>query len=81
MFIILGALLVLTPTISEHLYRQSVQALILHPAENHATPMYSQFNARMGHHYQLGYWSAGTAVIGIAFLVCRHRKPQKHGCT
>jgi hypothetical protein len=79
-FMMLGALLVLTPTISEHLYRQSVQALISHPAVN-LTTMYSHFSARMGHHYELGYWSAGMAVIGVAFLIWRHRTAQQNGST
>ena len=79
-FMILGALLVLTPTISEHLYRQSVQALISHPAVN-LTTMYSHFSARMGHHDQLGYWSAGLAVLGVAFLIWRRRTAQQCACT
>jgi len=74
--VMLGTLLLMTPAFSDHLVWQRVQALISHDRGNGAT-MYSYFAARMDNHYQLGYWSAGAAVIGLAFLIWRHRTPHQ----
>jgi len=77
-FIVLGALLIMTPALSDHLYWQSVQTLISKGPVNDGT-MYCYFSARMGYHYQLGFWSAGAAMVGVALLVLRPGKTQQNG--
>jgi len=66
--IMMGALLILTPTISDSFIGQSFRSLISHPTSNLAA-IYGQFNAKMGYYDQLAYWSTGVATICAAFLV------------
>ena len=70
--IMMGALLILTPTISDYYTGQGFRSLVLQPTSNLST-MYGQFNAKMGYYEQLGYWTTGVVVICTAFLVRRRR--------
>jgi hypothetical protein len=64
--IIMGALLVMTPALSDYLHRQSFLALISRPGLDMAT-LYRDFSAQMDYHYQFGCWLTGSLMVGAAF--------------
>jgi hypothetical protein len=61
--IIMGALLVMTPAISDALYQRNVVALMNRSGVTSVT-----LAGQMSRFYRLGCWLTGTGMIGVAVL-------------
>jgi hypothetical protein len=61
--IIMGALLVVTPALSDYLYQRNIVDLMLQPRINSVS-----LDGKMGDLYRIGCWLTGSAMVGIAVL-------------
>jgi len=68
--IIMGAMLVMTPTLSEYFHRQSFMAEFSRPGVD-VTSLYRDFTSQMDYRYQFGCWLTGSLMVCAAFLVRR----------
>jgi len=75
--LLIGALFIITPALSDHVYWQRFLGEISNPGVN-ATPLYTYFTARMDGHSQLAFWSTGfSAVLAAALFFRRRSVPSK----
>ena len=70
--IVTGALLIMAPALSDHVYWQRFLAQVSNPNVG-GPPVYSYFTARMDGNSQLAFWSTGVAVLSAAFFFRRRR--------
>jgi len=75
-FIVLGALLIMTPALSDHLYWQSVQTLISKGPVNGGT-MYGYFSARWGIITSLAFGRRAQRWSVLLFSSCDPEKLNK----
>jgi hypothetical protein len=61
--IIVGALLIMTPVLSDHLHESNVVALLSRDSIKQVT-----LTGQMSEMYRFGCWLTGSAMIGVAVL-------------
>ena len=69
--IIMGALLVITPAISDFLYQRNVVELMTRPGVTQVTLL-----GQMSNWYRFGCWLSGAGMVGIAVLCSL--SPRRH---
>jgi hypothetical protein len=63
-FVIMGALVVMTPALSDFFFQRNLVALLSRPGITNVN-----LDGKMGDLYRIGCWSTGTAMIGIVILI------------
>jgi hypothetical protein len=61
--IIMGALLVMTPALSDYLFQRNLVALLSKPGITTAN-----LDGKMGDLYRIGCWLTGSLIVGVAVL-------------
>jgi uncharacterized membrane protein YjgN (DUF898 family) len=61
--IIMGALLVMTPAVSDYLFQRNVVALMTHSGYTSVS-----LDGKMGDLYRIGCWLTGSVMVGVAVL-------------
>ena len=71
--IIVGALLIMTPVLADHLHESNVVALLSRDNVRQVT-----LNGQMGDAYRFGCWLTGSAMIAVAVLagLAARRSPE-----
>jgi hypothetical protein len=69
--IIMGALLVMTPALSDYLYQRNVVALMDRQGSISVT-----LSGLMNDYYRFGCWFTGSAMVGVAILCSAFRRRQ-----